>query len=138
MPGELSTVGANIALDAVTGRAAAALRTTHLALLTAAPTDATTLDTMTELSATGYARQPLAAAAWNAPSGDPSSTSNSGAITFGPFTTDPANVTHCALVSPLSGTTGDFLMHWALTAAKDAAINESIQFAAASLVMTLD
>lgn len=138
MPGELSTAGANIALDAVTGRAAAAQRTTYLALLTAAPTDATTPATMTELSATGYSRQALAAAAWNAPSGDPASTSNSGTITFGSFSTDPANVTHCALVSSASGTTGDFLMHWQLTAAKDAAIGESIQFAAGALVMTLD
>lgn len=135
MPGEFSTVGAGIGLDAVTGRATATARTTYLALLTAAPTDGSTLATMTELSVAGYARQTVA---WTAPTGDPQSTQNSGVITFGPFTADPANVTHCALVSAASGTTGDFLMHWQLTAAKDAAINESIQFAAGALVMTLD
>lgn len=135
MPGELSTVGANIALDAATGRAAAAARTTHLALWTAALTDASTIATAGELAVAGYARQPVT---WSAPAGDPSSSSNTATITFGPFTADPANVTHCALVAPLTGTVGDFIMHWALTVAKDAAINESIQFAAAALVMTLD
>lgn len=135
MAGELSTVGAGIALDAATGRATQTARTTYLALLTAAPSDSTTNATMTELSATGYARQSVS---WTAPSGDPASTSNSGTITFGPFTTDPANVTHCALVSSSSGTGGDFIMFWTLAAAKDAAIGESIQFAAAALVMTND
>lgn len=135
MPGEASTAGANIALDAMTGRATQTARTTYLALLTAAPTDATTLATMTELSATGYARQSVA---WTAPTGDPSSTQNSATLTFGPFTTDPANATHCALCSAASGTTGDFIFHWALTAAKDAAIGESIQFAAGSLTATTD
>lgn len=136
MPGEISTVGANYALDIVTGRnAGPGARTTYLALLTAAGTDSTTPATMTELSATGYARQ---AVTWSAPSGDPASTSNSGTVTFGPFSTDPANVPYCGLVSSSSGTTGDFLMYWTLTAAKDAAIGESIQFAAAALVMTLD
>lgn len=136
MPGEFSQVGANYALDIVTGRdAGPGARTTYLALLTAAPSDTSTLATMTEVAAAGYARQSVA---WTAPTGDPSSTENSGTITFGPFTADPANVTHCALVSAASGTTGDFLMHWALDTAKDAAINESIEFAAGALTMTND
>lgn len=135
MPGELSTVGANIALDAATGRVAAAARATYLALLTAAPGDATTLATMAELATAGYARQTVT---WTAPTGDPSRSQNSAVITFGPFTADPPNVTHCALASAASGTVGDFLMFWTLDVAKDAAINESIQFAAGALYMTLD
>lgn len=135
MPGELSTVGANIALDAVSGRVTATARTTYLALLTAAPTDATTVAGMTEVSTAGYARQTVT---WTAPTGDPARTQNSAVITFGPFTADPPNVTHCALVSSASGTTGDFLMFWTLDVAKDAATNESIQFAAGALYMTLD
>jgi hypothetical protein len=135
MPGELSTVGAGIALDAASGRATQTARSMYLALLTAAPADATTPATMTELSATGYAR---VAVTWTAPAGDPASTQNSGTLTFGPFSTDPANVPYCALVSSSSGTTGDLTMFWTLTAAKDAAIGESIQFAAGALVMTLD
>lgn len=135
MAGELSTVGAGIALDAATGRATQTARTTYLALLSAAPTDASTNATMTEISTSGYARQSVA---WTAPTGDPESTQNSATLTFGPFTADPPNVTHCALVSSSSGTGGDFLMWWALTAAKDAATGESIQFAAGALTMTLD
>src|SRR5688500_6183175 len=132
MPGELSTAGANIALDAATGRATQTARTTYLALLTSAPTDASTLATMSEVSTSGYARQ---ACAFTAPSADPASTSNSALITFRPFTADPPNVTHAALVSAASGTSGDFIMWWALTTAKDAAINESLQVAIGGLVM---
>jgi hypothetical protein len=135
MAGEFSTAGSNIALDAATGRVTQTARTTYLALLSAAPNDASTLASMTEISTAGYARQ---AVAWTAPTGDPASTSNSGVLTFGPFSADPPNVTHCALVSALSGTTGDFIVWWALTVAKDAANGESIFFAIGALTMTLD
>lgn len=135
MAGEFSTAGSNIGLDAVTGRATQTSRTTYLALLSAAPTDASTLASMTEISTAGYARQTVA---WTAPTGDPASTNNSALLTFGPFSADPPNVTHCALVSASSGTSGDFLMWWALDVAKDAAINESIQVAIGGLAMTLD
>lgn len=134
MAGKLSTVGDNIALDAATGRAAAAARTTYLCLLTAAPTDASTMATMAELTTAGYARQTCA---WTAPTGQPASSNNSAQLTFGPFTADPPNVTHAALVSAATGTVGDFLAYWTLDVAKDAAINESIQVAVAGLVMTL-
>lgn len=135
MAGQASTVGANAALDAMTGRATQTARTTYLALLTAAPGDTTDLTTMTEFSATGYSRQSVT---WSAPSGDPSSTSNSDTITFGPFTTDGANVTHVALVSAASGTTGDFIFYWTADVARDPAVNDSIQIAAGALVMNLD
>lgn len=135
MTGQASTVGANNALDAMNGRATQTARTTYVALLTSAPTDSTTLSTMSELSATGYSRQ---SATWAAPSGDPSSTSNTNTITYGPFSADPANVTHLALVSASSGTSGDFIYYWTADAAKDAAIGDSIQIAAGALVMTLD
>ncbi len=136
MPGELSTVGANYALDVATGRAAGpGARTMYLALLTAAPTDATTMANMAEVTTAGYARQSVA---FTAPSGDPASTSNSATVTFGPFTADPPNITHCALVSAATGTTGDLTMHWALTTARDPASGDSISFAAGALVMTLD
>ncbi len=136
MPGEFSTLGANYALDVATGRSAGpAARTMYLALLTAAPTDATTMGTMTEVTTAGYARQSVA---FTAPSGDPSSTSNSATLTFGPFTADPPLITHCALVSAATGTTGDLTMHWALTTARDPATNDSVSFAAGALVMSLD
>jgi hypothetical protein len=135
MAGELSQVGANNALDGALGRATQTARTVYLALLSAAPSDTSTLASMTEITTSGYSRQSIT---WAAPSGDPSSTSNSNLITFGPFSADPPNVTHCACVSAASGTTGDFIAHWALTAAKDAANGESISFAIGALVMTLD
>ena len=135
MAGEASSVGAGLALDAMTGRATVTARTTYLALLTAAPSDSTTNGTMTELSATGYSRQ---AVTWDAPSGDPRVTSNSGVITFGPVSTDPSNVTHAALVSSASGTTGDFIYYWTLDAARDGIAGDSFQVADGALVMQLD
>ena len=136
MPGEFSQTGANYALDIVTGRnAGPGARTTYLALLTAAPTDTTTLATMSEVSTAGYARQ---AVTWSAPSGDPSSTSNSGAINFPTFTADPPNITHCALVSAASGTTGDLVAWWQLTTARDAANGDSVSVASGALVLTCD
>lgn len=129
---EFSRVGAQYALDIVTGRnAGPGARTTYMALLTAAPTDASTLATMTELATAGYSRQ---AVTFTAPSAaDPPETHNSGVLTFGPFSADPPNVTHWALVSAASGTTGDFLAWGALTSARDGQTNDSIQVAVAAL-----
>jgi len=129
---EFSTVGAQYALDIVTGRATnpftASSRTTYLALLSAAPTDASTLGTMTEISTSGYARQSVT---WSAPSSaDPPETHLTATVTFGPFTADPPNVTHFALVSASSGTTGDFLAWGAWGTARDAASGDSLQVAA--------
>ena len=135
MPGEASSVGAGIALDAMSGRATQSARTTYLALLTAAPTDASTIGTLSEITTAGYARQ---AVTWGAPAGDPRVSANSATVTFGPFTADPPNVTHCALVSSASGTSGDLIYFWTLDTAKDAALNESIQVAAGGLTMSLD
>lgn len=135
MAGEFSTVGSGYGLDIVTGRnAGPGARTTYLAMLSAAPTDASTLATMTEIGTSGYARQSIA---WTAPSGDPAETHNSAVITF-TFTADPANITHAAIVSASSGTTGDFLMWWALDNARDAGAGESISFPISSVSMTLD
>lgn len=135
MPGQASTVGANIALDALSGRATATSRTTYLALLTVAPNDTTTVATMSEITTAGYARK---AVTWSAPTGDPSSTSNTATITWGPFTADPPNVTHIALVSSASGLSGDLVWYWTADTARDAANGESIQAAAGALVMTID
>lgn len=134
---EFSTVGAQYALDIVSGRnAGPGARTTYLALLTSAPTDASTLGTMSEVSTSGYARQ---AVTWSAPSAaDPPESHNSGAVTFGPFSADPPNVTHYALVSASSGTTGDFLAWGAWATARDAASGDSLQVASSALSATCD
>jgi hypothetical protein len=135
MPGEASTTGANIALDAMSGRATQTTRTTYLALLTTVPTDATTVATMVEVSTAGYARQ---AVTWSAPTGDPAQTKNSGLLTFGPFSADPPNIPYAALVSSASGTTGDFIYWWTLDTARDAISGDSLTVAINALVMQLD
>lgn len=135
MSGEASSFGAGAALDAMTGRATQTARTTYLALLTAAPTDATTNATMAEVTTAGYARQ---AVTWAAPSGDPRVTSNTALLTFGPFTADPPNITHAALVSSASGTSGDFIYWWTLDNARDAANGDSLTVAVGALVAQLD
>lgn len=135
MAGEASSFGAGAALDAMSGRATQTARTVYLVALSAAPSDSTTLGTMTEITTSGYARQ---AAAWSAPSGDPRVTSNTGVITFGPFSADPPNVTHLALVSASSGTSGDFIYYWTLDTARDGISGDSLQVAIGALVMQLD
>ena len=135
MPGQLSTVGSNIALDAATGRATQTARTVYLALLTVAPTDSTTLASMTEVTTSGYSRQACAMAA---PSGDPATTSNTATITFGPFSADPPSVAYAALVSAASGTSGDFIAYWTANAAQDATTGQSIQVAIGALTISLD
>lgn len=132
---EFSQVGANNALDGAFGRVTQTARTVYLALLSAAPSDTTTLATMTEYSAAGYARQAIT---WSAPSGDPSALSNSGVITVGPFTADPPSTGHFAVVSASSGTTGDFIGWGAWTTARDPASGDSATVANGALSITLD
>ena len=136
MAGQLSTVGANSALDGALGRVTQTARTTYIALLTAAPTDATTMATMTEYAATGYSRQ---AVTWGAPTGDPSASSNTGALTFGPMTAGTgATITHAALVSAASGTAGDFITYWTLDASKTPGTGDSVTVAASAFSVPLD
>lgn len=148
MPGEATTAGANVGLDAMTGRATATARTTYLALATAAVSDTTTPAQLVALEPSvagtnGYARQ---AVTWGAPTGDPSSSSNTNALTFGPAGTDWAACTHAALVDSLTGTPTTVLFWWQLGTpgapntplSQDAAIGGSITFAAGTLTATLD
>lgn len=133
MPLIPNNAGQGIALDAKTGRATQTSRTVYLALLTAAPTATTTLATMTELTGTGYSRQSVT---WSAPTGNPRTTSNTNAVTFGPFSFDPASVGWVALVSAASGTTGDFIDAWSVDTARDGISGDSITVAAGALTIT--
>ncbi len=128
-------MGANIALDAATGRATQTARTVYLALLTAAPSDSTTVATMTECVTAGYARQ---ACAFSAPASDPSLSSNSATLTFGPFGADPPSIAYAALVSSASGTGGDFIAYWTADVAQDANNGQSIQVSAGALTLSID
>ncbi len=142
MPGEFSDTGGKRALDAVTGRATVTLRTTYLALLTAAPSDATTDGTITfsEYQTPGSNGYNRATVTWSAPSGTNSSTtSNTAQLTFGPFTGGVgAAVTYAALVSVSTGTAGDLLAFWQLDASRTPAVNDSITIAASALTLTVD
>jgi hypothetical protein len=134
MPGQASSVGSKIMLDAASGRATQSSRTTYLVLLTAAPSDSTTLASMSEVSTAGYARQSVT---WTDPT-TTETTSNSAAITFGPFSADPPNVTHCAVVSAASGTSGDFIWYFTLDNARDASTGDSISVAVGALSMSAE
>jgi len=141
MAGEFSDTGGKRALDAVTGRATVTSRATYLALLTAAPSDATTdgTITVTEYAATGYSRQTVT---WSAPALNGSSipeSSNTGILTYGPFTAGTgAVVTHAALVSAASGTSGDMLAWWNLDTSRTPAVNDSITVAASALKLSVE
>ena len=111
MPGQPNTAGANKMLDALTGRATQTAQTTYLALCTTAPTDSAGGTELTAAGTNGYSRQSVT---WAAPSGDPSSTSNSNALTFGPFSSDLGNVTHAQLMDATTG--GNVLAYCSLPA----------------------
>jgi hypothetical protein len=109
----------------------AANPTKYLALLTATPTDTTTMSTMTERAATnGYARQQITAGNWGAPtlnSGDFQSTAAE--KTFGPVTTaDWTGLTYIALVTTASGTGGKFILYLALSATTTVAVGQSFKY----------
>lgn len=135
MAGQASSIGSGILLDACSGRETQTARTMYLVLLTAAPTDATTMVTMAEVTTPttqGYDRE---ICAFDDPV-ETEETENVSLITFGPFTADLANCTHVALVSTLTGTGGQFVWYWTLDAAKDPANGDSITVAAGALTMT--
>jgi hypothetical protein len=120
-------------LDALTGRATQTAYTSYLALCTTAPTDSAGGTELTTAGTNGYSRQSVT---WGAPSGDPSSTSNTNAITFGPFSSDLGNVTHLQLMD--ASTAGNVLAYWSADVAKDPANGDSVTVAIGALVMTAD
>lgn len=137
MPGEYTAYGAKQALDYTTKRAVAhtATGSVYWALCTAAAAGGRN-PTLAQVAAAepftagtnGYSRP---APVWTDPgTADPTVSSNNGVLTVGPFTADPANITHAYLVNAATGTTGEVIFGGTLTVAKDAASGESIQFAA--------
>lgn len=139
MAGQFSDAGSSRALDAVTGRATVSSATTYLALLTSAPTDTSSLAAMAEYTATGYSRQTVT---WASPTLNGSNvpeTSNTGTLTFGPFTAGTgATISHCALVSAASGTTGSILAFWDLDSSRTPATNDSLEITTGNLKLSVD
>jgi hypothetical protein len=108
----------------------------YLALLTATPTDTNlTMAAVTEYAATGYARQIIAFG--SATAAEPSVISNSGTITFGPFTAGTGStVTHAAVCDAASGTSANIIATVALTASRTPATGDSLQAAAAAFTFS--
>ena len=132
MAGLPDSIAAEV-IDYITGRAVAtpAPASAYLALLTADPGVGATLGTMNEDTTAGYARQQVV---WGVPIGSPPITSNTGQITVGPFTAAQAlPVTHYALVTAVTGTTGKVKWVQALDSGFQANIGDSLIFPIASL-----
>lgn len=119
-------------LDHTLGKAAYSMPpTAYLALFTSDPGE--TGSFAAEVSAGGYARQAItsAMAATNATTGV---SNNSNVITFGPASADWGTITHIGIVDASSA--GNMLLYGALTSARTIQNGDSLQFAAASLVVT--
>jgi hypothetical protein len=68
-----------------------------------------------------------------------STTGPTALVTFGPFTAATgATITHAALVSASTGTTGDLVAWWSLDTARTPAVNDSITIAAGQLSLYLN
>ncbi|MGH2555473.1 MAG: phage tail fiber protein [Actinomycetota bacterium] len=97
---------------------------------TIAETD--TMATMVESKAPGadgYNRQQILAADWGVPALDVGDMQSSAAEkTFGPISGTSATVTHVALVTALTGTTGKFLLFVALSATTTVAVGQSLKY----------
>lgn len=137
MAGKLNVAGAARGLDGALGRVTVTSRTIYLALLTAAPSNTTTLSTMVEYTATGYARQ---ACAMGAPTGTPQTSLNTAVLTFGPLTgaNGAVPITHWALVSAASGTTGEVVAQGDLTATRTPGASDTVSVAIGAVAVTID
>ncbi len=141
MVGEASDAGADIALNAMSGRATVTARNVYVMLLTSGPSDTDTIDTadaneLTTPGTNGYDREQVT---WGAPTGSPTRrVENDAEVVYGAFTADLASVSHCALVSAATGTSGDFIYYWTLDAARDPQNGDTIRFAAGALRMQGD
>lgn len=146
MSGAFTPTGAQYALDYLSGTmdttliGGASARSVYLMLLTATPSNLSSLATYPEVSAAGYARQSVT---WGAAAVNASGSyqiANTAAILYGPFTGSsgigPA-ATMCALVTVSTGTSGLPLMLWTLDSPGNAAQGASLQIPIGSLTMSL-
>jgi hypothetical protein len=130
MAGAMTDAGADRALDAVTGRATATARTMYLDLRTSDPGRTGTPATAGEYAATGYSRQTYTAAAPST-TGNNRKSGNTALLTFGPLTgaNGSVSITHAALVSTASGTSGEMTYRWQFDTARSPAAGDSITVA---------
>lgn len=127
----LSDYAENALLDWICGEGALADITTHVALFTAAPSDA---GGGTEVSGGSYARVATTPADWNAAASG--AKDNANALTFPTATASWGTVTHFGLFDAASG--GNLLAWAALSASKTVGSGDIARFAAGALDLTAD
>lgn len=134
MGGQYTTAGSDLAINKTLRNTGTSPTTLYLGLATVALTDASTLASITEVTTAGYSRQTVT---FVAPSGDPSATSNTSDVTFGPFSANPAAIAYAFVTDAASGTVGTIYAYWDGSAV-DAASGESIVVRAGDLDFTVD
>lgn len=110
-----------------------------IALCTAAPTDASTGATITEVANSGaYARQTLNPldANWTAASSTDGLTDNASAITFPVATASWGTVTHVALCDSATWGAGNMLLYGTLDVSKAVGIGDTFKFNIGDLNIT--
>jgi len=145
MAGQFTPVGSQYALDYLSGTldtnlAGGTAFSTYLMLVTAPPSNLSSLATYPEVAAAGYARQPVSWTAASVNSSGAYQLSNSTSILFGPFTAASgigAAATGCALVTTLTGIIGKPLMYWTFSTPGSAGQNASLQLPIGALTMAL-
>lgn len=139
MAGALTPNGSQRCLDYMSGTLSTALGgatafSVYLLLTTATPSNLASLATYPEVTATGYARQPVTFGAAALNSSSVYQVANSTALVFGPFTASSglgAAAVGAALVTSSSGTSGVPLMYWTLDAPGTAARTPRCRFPSA-------
>jgi hypothetical protein len=119
--------------------------TAYVALLTVDPSTTSAIPTdpqlseLTELAATGYARQIATFTSATTPTNGTSQIQNSNLITFGPFTAASGSgtpTTFGALVTASTGTVGEVICVWQWDTPVTAPQNQSITIPIANLTLT--
>ena len=141
--GQLMEFGEKRALQAAFGLtlSPATITAIYLALLSAAPAAGTDLTMASETefnTSTAYARQSVTTGGFTGPtSASPSVLSNTGTITFGPFTSAPGTCTWAMAVDSASGTTSNNLCSFLLATARTPLTGDSLTASGASFSCTV-
>lgn len=110
--------------------------TIHIALLTGAPTDASTGSNITEANYTGYARKAVTNNKTNFGNAASGSVSNAVEQIFAECTGGSSTITHFAICDAASG--GNVIAWGALSTSKTITTGDTPKFAAGDLVANLD
>ena len=141
--GQLMEYGEKRALQAAFGLtlSPATIAAIYLALLTAAPAAGTDLTMAAETEfnvATAYARANITTGGFTGPTtASPSVISNTGTLTFGPFSSAPGTCTWAMAVDAASGSTANCLCSYLLATARTPLTGDSLSAAAASFTCTV-